>query len=97
MNTMTHIDMDIFWLSLALLSYTYLGYPIILFVCYALAQLYSDILFLMVAKNAESPESSQVKLSGVIFSYRCIQRRIPSSRKTCQSAANGIIPPRNSR
>jgi cellulose synthase/poly-beta-1,6-N-acetylglucosamine synthase-like glycosyltransferase len=67
MNTMTHIDVDIFWLSLALLSYTYLGYPIILFVCYALAQLYSDILFLMSRQERRISRVMASETLGVTF------------------------------
>src|SRR3974377_823066 len=31
-NTMTHVAVDIFWLCFGLVSYTYFGYPVILFV-----------------------------------------------------------------
>ena len=47
MSTVNQIAEESFWFSFVLVGYTYLGYPFILFVCYAAVQLYSDVLFLL--------------------------------------------------
>jgi len=47
MNTITYGAAYIFWFCFALICYTYFIYPIVLFLCYSLAQSYRDILYTM--------------------------------------------------
>ncbi len=52
----------VFWFSLALVGYTYLAYPVVLFFCYCLAQLRSDWQYLFDRQNRRVPalEESEV-------------------------------------
>jgi len=52
----------VFWFSLALVGYTYLAYPVVLFFCYCLAQLRSDWHYLFDRQNRRVPvlEESEV-------------------------------------
>jgi cellulose synthase/poly-beta-1,6-N-acetylglucosamine synthase-like glycosyltransferase len=64
---MTHLAVDVFWLCLGLVSYTYFGYPVILFVCYAIVQLHSDILFLIGRQERRISRVSASETPGVTF------------------------------
>jgi len=67
MSIVTHIAAETFWFTLALVVYTYVGYPIILFVCYAALQLYSDILFLLGRKERRISPTTVDDAPGVTF------------------------------
>lgn len=64
---MTHIAVDVFWLCLGLVCYTYFGYPVILFVCYAFVQLHRDILFLMGRQDRRISRVRPNEFPGVTF------------------------------
>ena len=46
MNAFAKISSFVFWISFGLVCYTFFIYPIVLFLCYALVQVYRDILYL---------------------------------------------------
>src|SRR5271156_5861831 len=46
MNAFAKLSSFIFWISFCLVCYTFFIYPIVLFLCYALVQVYRDILYL---------------------------------------------------
>jgi cellulose synthase/poly-beta-1,6-N-acetylglucosamine synthase-like glycosyltransferase len=52
----------VFWWSLLSIAYTYFGYPLILFVCYGLAQIRRDLRYLMhrVDRRASSPQDEEL-------------------------------------
>jgi cellulose synthase/poly-beta-1,6-N-acetylglucosamine synthase-like glycosyltransferase len=64
---MTHVAVDIFWLCFGLVSYTYFGYPVILFVCYAIVQLHSDILYLLGRQERRVSRVGASETPGVTF------------------------------
>jgi cellulose synthase/poly-beta-1,6-N-acetylglucosamine synthase-like glycosyltransferase len=67
MITTTRVAGDIFWLCLGVVCYTYFVYPIILFVCYAFVQLYSDIRFLMGRQDRRISRVNSNEIPGVTF------------------------------
>jgi cellulose synthase/poly-beta-1,6-N-acetylglucosamine synthase-like glycosyltransferase len=89
MNAITHMAVDIFWLSLSLLSYTYLGYPIILFICYACVQLYSDILFLLGRQERRISRVIASEAPGVTFVIAAYneERNLPGKLVNLQQTA----------
>ena len=46
MNAFVKISSYVFWISFGLVCYTFFIYPIVLFLCYALVQVYRDVLYL---------------------------------------------------
>ena len=67
MNAFANIPSFIFWVSFGLISYTFFIYPIILFVCYALVQVYSDILYLAGRLERRVSRADSQELPGVTF------------------------------
>jgi cellulose synthase/poly-beta-1,6-N-acetylglucosamine synthase-like glycosyltransferase len=57
----------VFWLSVAGVIYTYFLYPALLFLCYALAQLRSDLRYLVVRGERRAASLAQEALPGVSF------------------------------
>ena len=64
---MTHVAVDVFWLCLGLVSYTYFGYPLILFVCYAFVQLHSDVRFLLGRRERRVTPVRSNDIPGITF------------------------------
>jgi cellulose synthase/poly-beta-1,6-N-acetylglucosamine synthase-like glycosyltransferase len=65
MNAFANISLSIFWVSFGLVSYTFFIYPIVLFLCYALVQVYSDILFLVGRLERRVSRAELQELPGV--------------------------------
>ena len=57
----------VFWISAFLIAYTYALYPVLLFFCYALAQLRRDSRYLMNRKDRRVRELENAELPGVSF------------------------------
>ncbi|MGB8673974.1 MAG: glycosyltransferase, partial [Candidatus Acidiferrales bacterium] len=57
----------VFWISFGLIVYTYFVYPVILFVCYALAQLRTDLRYLLSRMDRRVPSLVDGDLPGVTF------------------------------
>jgi cellulose synthase/poly-beta-1,6-N-acetylglucosamine synthase-like glycosyltransferase len=57
----------VFWLSVAGVIYTYFLYPVLLFVCYALAQLRSDLRYLVARGDRRARSLAQDEFPGVSF------------------------------
>jgi cellulose synthase/poly-beta-1,6-N-acetylglucosamine synthase-like glycosyltransferase len=69
---MTHgfagnIALIIFWVSFGFVCYTFLIYPIVLFLCYALVQLYSDMLYLASRQERRVSRPDSDEFPGVTF------------------------------
>lgn len=67
MRLTTLIPQFVFWLSAALIGYTYFGYPILLFVCYALAQLRRDWRYLLQRHERRARNLAEPDLPAVSF------------------------------
>jgi cellulose synthase/poly-beta-1,6-N-acetylglucosamine synthase-like glycosyltransferase len=57
----------VFWLSVAGVIYTYFLYPVLLFLCYALAQLRSDLRYLVARGDRRAGSLEPEELPGVSF------------------------------
>ncbi|MFZ0432396.1 MAG: glycosyltransferase family 2 protein [Candidatus Acidiferrales bacterium] len=57
----------VFWISFGLIVYTYFVYPVILFVCYALAQLRTDLRYLLSRMDRRVSSLVDGDLPGVTF------------------------------
>jgi len=64
---MKAIPAYLFWLAVAVILYTYFLYPMILFFCYALAQLRRDLGYLLVRRDRRSASFAFDELPGVSF------------------------------
>jgi cellulose synthase/poly-beta-1,6-N-acetylglucosamine synthase-like glycosyltransferase len=71
MNTFGLGTQIVFWFSLALIGYTYFAYPVVLFLCYCLAQLRSDWQYLFDRQNRRVPaiEENVPSISLLIPAY----------------------------
>lgn len=58
---------SVFWICLGLIGYTYFVYPLILFVCYALAQLRTDLRYLLARRDRRVSALDAEELPGVTF------------------------------
>jgi cellulose synthase/poly-beta-1,6-N-acetylglucosamine synthase-like glycosyltransferase len=63
----TTLALSLFWTSFTLIVYTYFIYPLILFVCYALAQLRTDLHYLLARRDRRVSAMDGEELSGVTF------------------------------
>jgi cellulose synthase/poly-beta-1,6-N-acetylglucosamine synthase-like glycosyltransferase len=57
----------VFWVSVSVVLYAYFLYPLILFCCYAVAQLRSDLRYLPVRRDRRTPSLAPEELPGVSF------------------------------
>jgi cellulose synthase/poly-beta-1,6-N-acetylglucosamine synthase-like glycosyltransferase len=67
MSTVIPIAGAVFWVSLGLIVYTYFVYPVILFGCYALAQLKTDLRYLLRRLGRRVVALDEGQLPGVTF------------------------------
>jgi cellulose synthase/poly-beta-1,6-N-acetylglucosamine synthase-like glycosyltransferase len=65
MSASAHIFLFVFWVSFCLVCYTFFIYPIILFLCYAMLQVHSDILYLTGRRERRVPHSDSEEFPGV--------------------------------
>jgi cellulose synthase/poly-beta-1,6-N-acetylglucosamine synthase-like glycosyltransferase len=88
MNAFANIPSFIFWISFGLVCYTFFIYPIFLFLCYALVQVYSDILYLAGRLERRVSGADSQELPGVTFiiaAYNeeaCLPGKIANLRQT---------------
>jgi cellulose synthase/poly-beta-1,6-N-acetylglucosamine synthase-like glycosyltransferase len=61
------ISVSLFWVSVSAVLYAYFLYPLILFLCYAVAQLRSDLRYLLVRGDRRTPSLGAEGLPGVSF------------------------------
>jgi len=66
-NVLERIAPYIFWISLGLVCYTYFIYPVILFICYTLAQCYSDMQYLMGRRERRVSRVNADELPAITF------------------------------
>ena len=67
MKSLAHIALYGFWLSAGVVAYTYFLYPILLFVLYAIAQLWSDLSYLMTRRDRRIGSRKSAILPDVSF------------------------------
>ena len=67
MNAVARIFPFIFWISFGLVCYTFFIYPIVLFLCYTLVQVYRDILYLVSRRERRVSRAHAEELPGVTF------------------------------
>jgi cellulose synthase/poly-beta-1,6-N-acetylglucosamine synthase-like glycosyltransferase len=66
-NAFANIPSFVFWVSFGLVCYTFFIYPIVLFLCYALVQVYSDTLYLVRRPERRVTRVDSEELPGVTF------------------------------
>jgi cellulose synthase/poly-beta-1,6-N-acetylglucosamine synthase-like glycosyltransferase len=67
MNAFAKISSFVFWISFALVCYTFFIYPIVLFLCYASIQVYSDILYLTSRAERRVSRADSEEIAGITF------------------------------
>ena len=88
MNAFAKISSFVFWISFGLVCYTFFIYPIVLFLCYALVQMYRDILYLSSRRerrisHADSHDCPGVTLIIAAYNEEAdLPRKIANLRQT---------------
>ncbi|MGH9735299.1 MAG: glycosyltransferase family 2 protein [Candidatus Acidiferrales bacterium] len=67
MKPVSAIAVEIFWLSIAVILYTYFIYPVILLVCFAIAQLRTDLRYLLKRADRRVGRLASTEVPGVTF------------------------------
>lgn len=67
MNVATAIAAVLFWVSLAVVLYTYLIYPVVLLVCFAISQLRTDLRYLFARIDRRVARLARSEMPGVTF------------------------------
>jgi len=63
----TTLALSAFWICFSLIVYTYFIYPLILFVCYALVQLRTDLYYILTRRDRRVSAMDEEELPGVTF------------------------------
>jgi len=79
------VALTVFWASVALIVYTYAGYPVVLLMGYAAAQLRRDLQYLVGRKDRRVTDQQQPSISVVIAAFNeeaCIQQKLDNIAQT---------------
>jgi cellulose synthase/poly-beta-1,6-N-acetylglucosamine synthase-like glycosyltransferase len=88
MSDFANVVLFIFWVSFGLVCYTFFIYPMVLFICYAAVQVYSDVLFLVGRLERRVSRADAQEFPGVtviIAAYNeesSLPKRIANLRQT---------------
>jgi len=66
---MTSAALTVFWIAIAVVLYTYIGYPVVLFVCYGLVQVKRDLRYLRTRGERRRRELADDKLPTVTMLF----------------------------
>jgi cellulose synthase/poly-beta-1,6-N-acetylglucosamine synthase-like glycosyltransferase len=65
MNAFANMSLYLFWVSFGLVCYTFFVYPVVLFICYVMVQMYGDVLYLLGRIDRRVSRGDPEELPGV--------------------------------